>query len=87
MMKEEKKQITEEEYQEILRRLNEIEAIKESLKLAVKVQKYKAHFPLAGNFEELLINLTRNNHEIDAKLNLVIKQFLNSITANKEIKK
>ena len=30
MMKEEKKQITEEEYQEILRRLNEIEAIKES---------------------------------------------------------
>ena len=87
MMKEEKKQITEEEYQEILRRLNEIGAIKESLKLAVKVQKYKAHFPLAGNFEELLINLTRNNHEIDAKLNLVIKQFLNSITANKEIKK
>ena len=67
--------------------MNEIEAIKESLKLAVKVQKYKAHFPLAGNFEELLINLTRNNHEIDAKLNLVIKQFLNSITANKEIKK
>lgn len=86
-MKEQKKQITEEEYQEIIKRLDEIEAIKETLKLSVEVQKYKAHFPLAGNFEELLINLKRNNHEIDAKLDLAIKQFLNSITANKEIKK
>lgn len=83
-MKEKSKKISEEEYQEILKQLDEIMKIREDLKLAVEVQKYKAHFPLSDDFGELLINLIRNNHEIDREIDLVIKNFLKTLPPNKK---
>lgn len=85
-MKEKIKRISEEEYQEILRQLDEIMKIREDLKTAVEVQRYKAHFPLAEDFGELLINLIRNNHEIDREIDFTIKSFLKTLPPNKKIK-
>lgn len=85
-MKEKTQQISEEEYQEILKQLDEIMKIREDLKTAVEVQRYKAHFPLAEDFGELLINLIRNNHDIDREIDLAIKNFLKTLPPNKKIK-
>lgn len=81
-----KKIFSEEEYQEILKQLDEIMKIREDLKTAVEVQRYKAHFPLAEDFGELLINLIRNNHDIDREIDLAIKNFLKTLPPNKKIK-
>lgn len=83
-MKEEKEQISKEEYQEILKQLDEIMKIRENLKDTIKSQKYKAHFPLTEDFQELLINLLRNNNEIDKEINLTIKNFLKTLPPNKK---
>lgn len=85
-MKEKEKKFSEEEYQEILKQLDEIMKIREDLKIAVEVQRYKAHFPLAEDFGELLINLIRNNHDIDREIDLAIKNFLKTLPPNKKIK-
>lgn len=85
-MKEKEKKFSEEEYQGILKQLDEIMKIREDLKTAVEVQRYKAHFPLAEDFGELLINLIRNNHDIDREIDLAIKNFLKSLQTKKEIK-
>lgn len=73
--------ITDEEYQSIKKRIQEILDIQNDLSLTNKGH-YKAHFPLAENFEELIINLIRNNREIDRNIKLIIKNFTESGTTN-----
>lgn len=86
-MKEKKLEITEEEYENIKREIKEILKMKEELKLAVEVQRYQSHIPLAGNFAELSINLMRNNHDIEEEIDRAIKEFIKTLYANKSIKK
>lgn len=73
--------ITDEEYQSIEKRIQEILDIQNDLTLTNNGH-YKAHFPLAENFEELIINLIRNNREIDRNIKLIIKNFTKSGTTN-----
>lgn len=82
-----KKEITEEEYNEALKRLKFIALERKNLEYAVENKQYIAHVALAENFEELLINLTRDNQSIDEEIKRAVKRFLNTITTTEEIKK
>lgn len=85
-MKEKTQTITEEEYQKIEQELENILAMLQQWKASIGQQLYKAHFPLAGNFEELLINLIRSNHKIENKIDQTIKRFLASQNFSKQEK-
>lgn len=81
-----KKKITEEEYQKILERLSFIAEEEKLLETLVENKEYIAHVPLANNFEKLLVNLQRNNYEIDREIENIIKLFLEMNVTNKKIK-
>lgn len=82
-----KKQITEEEYKKALKRLKFIAEERKNLEYAVENKQYIAHIALAENFEELLINLKRDNQSIDEEIKRAIKNFFSTITTTEEIKK
>ncbi len=82
-----KKQITEEEYKKALKRLKFIASERKNLEYAVENKQYIAHIALAENFEELLINLKRDNQSIDEEIKRAIKNFFSTITTTEEIKK
>lgn len=81
-----KEKITEEEYQKILERLSFIAEERKTLETLVESKKYIAHLQLANNFEELLINIHRNNNEIDREIERTILTFLENNVINKKIK-
>lgn len=81
-----KEKITEEKYQKILERLSFIAGEKLALETLVENKKYIAHLQLANNFEELLININRNNIEIDREIERTILIFLENNVINEKIK-
>ena len=61
-------------YQEIINKLYSIAKEEELLQNLNKNSHYKAHIELPGTFQDLLINLKRENELIDEKLNRYLKE-------------
>lgn len=78
---------TQEEYEMAQKRFEEIKEERDQLKNLVNTDNYRAHVPLGLNFEELIINLQRDNSNIDRYLNEVINNFLKTQDISKEHKK
>ncbi len=72
--------INEEEYNNIINRLEEIKKEEETLKELYTTKEYTAHIELPDNFWELLIALKRENAIIDEQLLLYSKKIKTSIT-------
>lgn len=74
-----KKEITEEEYNYILTRLEFIATEKERLKALSTTNNYIAHIQLAESFGELLINIKRENLKLDNIIKKAKKEFLENL--------
>lgn len=82
-----KKEITEEEYNYILTRLEFITAEKERLKTLSTTNNYIAHIQLAESFGELLINIKRENLKLDTTIKNAKKEFLETLNLSSKTKK
>lgn len=67
------------EYQIIINRLEEIQKEQEQLKIMSESHHYNAHINLPGTFEELIINLKRENDSLLEQMNFEKKRLLNSL--------
>lgn len=89
-----KKTISEEEYQYAFYQLDMIQKEKDKLAYLSETGAYQAHIKLAKTFEELLINLSRANTELDSLIKLATKKIISELnikepthkTLNKELK-
>ncbi len=66
------------EYQNIILRLQEIQQQKDELKNMSTYNSYNAHIKLPGTFEELIINLKRENDIFLEQIKLEKKKLINS---------
>lgn len=89
-----KKTISEEEYQYAFYQLDMIQKEKDKLAYLSETGAYQAHIKLAKTFEELLINISRSNTELDSLIKLTAKKIISELnfeeptnkTLNKELK-
>ena len=70
---------TNKDYQQIISRLQEIQNQKELLKNMSESNNYNAHVNLPGTFEELIINLKRENIALNEKIEFENKKMLNAL--------
>lgn len=80
-----KKNITREEYENALVRIDYIYREKELLECMSRNKNYNAHIDLPGTFGELLINIIRENNKINNLINEVGNSFLQPFKKNKKL--
>ena len=75
-----KKVITDEDYVDVIKRLDYVKSEEEILKKLNESNNYNAHVDLPGSFGELLIYLKRRNSYIDECLELFAKIIINTFS-------
>lgn len=80
-----KKEITLEEYNKALERLEFIQREQNLLKQIKENQNFQPHIKFSNNFAELIINLKKEIDWIDIQINLSKKNFLKNFSDNKKI--
>ena len=80
-----KKNITREEYENALVRIDFIYREKELLECMSRNKIYNAHIDLPGTFGELLINIIRENKNINNLINELENSFLQSFKKDKKL--
>ena len=82
-----KKNITKEEYENAIARIEFIYREKELLECMSRNKIYNAHIDLPGTFGELLINIIRENKNINNLINELENSFLQSFRKDKRLYK
>ena len=80
-----KKEITLEEYNHALERLEFIQSEQDLLKQIKETPNFQPHIKFPNSFIELIINLKKENDNLDSQINLLKKRFLHSFSDNKKI--
>ena len=80
-----KKNITREEYENAIARIDYIYREKELLECMSRNKIYNAHIDLPGTSGELLINIIRENNKINNLINEIGNSFLQSFKKNKKL--
>lgn len=74
-----RKIISKEDYQTANYQLEMIQREKDKLAYLSETGTYQAHIKLAKTFEELLINLSRANTELDSLIKLTVKKIISEL--------